>query len=55
MTLSEAIDNRVQSLAPISNNEIIRDYIKSLPEITQDLCKMFYRCSSNSILHVYSI
>ena len=53
--LFAAIDNRVQSLAPISKNEIIRDYIKSLPEITQDLCKMFYRCSSNSILHVYSI
>lgn len=30
----------------------VKQYIRELPEITQDLCKMFYRCSSHNILEV---
>lgn len=50
--LFAAIEKRVRSIAPIAKNKAIREYIHSLPKITQDLCKMFYRCSSNAILHV---
>ena len=31
----------------------VKQYIRELPEISQDLCKMFYRCSSHSILEVF--
>lgn len=50
--LFDAIEKRVRSLAPIAKNKLIKQYINALPNITQDLCKMFYRCSSNTILHV---
>lgn len=50
--LFAAIKPRVESLAPITKTEMIQEYIRSLPDITQDLCKMFYRSSSYSVLQV---
>ena len=51
--LFDAIEKRVRSLAPIAKNKVIKEYIKALPNVTQDLCKMFYRCSSNASLAVW--
>ena len=51
--LFDAIEKRVRSLAPIAKNKAIREYIKALPNITQDLCKMLYRCSSIASLPVF--
>ena len=43
---------QVLALAPMMKTKRVKEYIRELPEITQDLCKMFYRCSSHSILEV---
>ena len=50
--LFAAINLRVCSLAPMAKNAAIQEYVHQLPSITQDLCKMFYRCSSYSVLKV---
>lgn len=50
--LFAAIRPRVESLAPITKSAMVQEYITQLPNITQDLCKMFYRSSSYTILKV---
>lgn len=50
--LFAAIRPRVESLAPITKTAMVQEYITMLPHITQDLCKMFYRSSSYTILQV---
>ena len=50
--LFAAINPRVCSLAPLAKNPAIQEYVSQLPSITQDLCKMFYRCSTYSVLKV---
>lgn len=53
--LFAAINDRVTALASMMKNDNVKKYIADLPEITQDLCKMFYRCSSHTILEVIKI
>lgn len=50
--LFAAINDRVCSLAPLAKSAAIQAYVKELPDMTQDLCKMFYRCSTYSVLKV---
>ena len=50
--LFAAINDRVCSLAPLAKSAAIQAYVKELPDMTQDLYKMFYRCSTYSVLKV---
>lgn len=50
--LFAAINDRVCSLAPLAKSAAIQAYVRELPDMTQDLCRMFYRCSTYSVLKV---
>lgn len=39
--LFDAIHDRVKALSPMVSSDRVKQYISELPEITQDLCKMF--------------